>query len=173
MTYNHNEKVGKKLIAKARQTDLVHYLRAKHPDSVQYASHPDAPGKFCWRGTKYDSITFFISEIGGIEVYKYFRWSNKESDDGIAYLVKYEGYSFPNAVKALAYFTDPYDEEEDAPDSSVCTGEDDDIHPAVSYCGSMSDRHYKPNAYDQDHYPEYLSDDPLYIPDGIDDDEGY
>ena len=57
MTYN--EKVGKNLIVKARQTDLVHFLRSRHPKSLQYAAHPDKPGKFCWRGTVHDSITFF------------------------------------------------------------------------------------------------------------------
>ena len=88
MTYN--EKVGKNLIAKARQKDLVHYLRAKHPKTVQFAAHPDAPDKFCWRGTVHNSITFFTSDHNGIDLWKYYRWSNRESGDGIDYLMKYE-----------------------------------------------------------------------------------
>lgn len=149
MTYN--EKIGKNLIVKARQTDLVHFLRYRHPKSVQFAAHPDEPGKFCWRGTVHDSITFFASNLDEIDLWKYYRWSNRESGDGIDYLIKYEGYSFPNAVKALAYFTDPFEKEMEV---------EEDIFPA----DRKSDPSFSP-------YPEYLPGDPLYIPDGVDEEE--
>ena len=149
MTYN--EKVGKNLIVKARQTDLVHFLRSRHPKSLQYAAHPDKPGKFCWRGTVHDSITFFTSDHNGIDLWKYYRWSNRESGDGIDYLMKYEGYSFPNAVKALAYFTDPFEK--------VMEVEEDTFR---------SDRESGPSFSP---YPEYQPGDPLYIPDGVDEED--
>lgn len=165
MTYNHNEKIGRNLILKARQTDLVHYLREKHPKSIQYASHPDAPDKFCWRGTKHDSITFFTSEIGGIGVSKYFRWSNRESDDGITYLMRYEGYSFSNAVKALAYFADPHKEAE--PEISDTRQKEESSTDRRSYENTIGG-HYQHNSFDPSLYPDY---DPYEIPDGVDEDE--
>ena len=67
MTYNHNEKIGRNLILKARQTDLVHYLREKHPKSIQYASHPDAPDKFCWRGTNMTALRSLHQRLAGLE----------------------------------------------------------------------------------------------------------
>ena len=138
MTYN--EKIGKNLIVKARQTDLVHFLRSRHPKSVQFAAHPDEPGKFCWRGTVHDSITFFVSNLDEIDLWKYYRWSNRESGDGIDYLIKYEGYSFPNAVKALEVEEDTF----------------------------RSDRESGPSFSP---YPEYQPGDPLYIPDGVDEED--
>ena len=62
-----------------------------------------------------------------------------------------EGYSFPNAVKALAYFTDPFEKEMEV---------EEDIFPA----DRKSDPSFSP-------YPEYLPGDPLYIPDGVDEEE--
>ena len=178
MTYNHNEKVGKKLIAKARQKDLVHYLRSRHPKSVQFASHPDAPDKFCWRGTVHDSITFFTSDHEGIDLWKYYRWSNRESGDGIDYLTKYEGYSFPNAVKVLAYFSDPFTDEEEAssdiPDSITKKGENAIPNHGKSFrqtehdCMGTVGTPIRLTPFDPSRFPDF---DPYVIPDGVDEED--
>ena len=171
MTYN--EKIGKNLIVKARQTDLVHFLRSRHPKSVQFAAHPDEPGKFCWRGTVHDSITFFTSDHSGIELWKYYRWSNRESGDGIDYLMKYEGYSFPNAVKALAYFADPFTKEcEEAPkpeQNSLRKESKEPIQASPNTAAKAPDSLYR--MYHTLCPDLYQPDDPLYIPDGVDKDE--
>lgn len=193
MEYNKNNQkpVGKKLIAKARRTNIIHYLRAKHPGSIQFAAHPDEPDKFCWRGTGHDSITFFSVDYNDTEIFKYYRWSNKESDDGITYLVRYEGYSFQNAVRALAYFNDPFTDEDDEeePDEEVQDSQGD--RPSAQETSS----HYKDDSqeecgdkakpptslYTMYHLlcpslypdPEPQPGDPLYIPDGVDEDEDY
>lgn len=105
------EKINDSLILKAKKTNLVNYLRTKHPDSIAYTNHPIAEKYYCWRHQIHDSLVFFsATDASGNVVHKYHRWSTKEQDDAIAYLVKYEGYSWPNAVKALAYFVDPIDE---------------------------------------------------------------
>lgn len=187
MTYNHNKKVGKKLIAKARQKDLVHYLRARHPKSVQFASHPDAPDKFCWRGTVHDSITFFTSDHEGIDLWKYYRWSNRESGDGIDYLMKYEGYSFPNAVKTLAYFSDPFTDEEEAssaiPDpitekeNSKVPERSNSIYPHRADKPFQQTEHdcmgtvgtpTRLTPFDPSKFPDF---DPYVIPDGVDEED--
>ena len=54
-------------------------------------------------------------------------------------------------MKTLAYFTDPFEEEIEV---------EEDI--------SLSDRESGPSFSP---YPEYQPDDPLYIPDGVDEDE--
>ena len=174
MTYN--EKVGKKLIAKARQTNLVHFLRSRHPKSVQFAAHPDEPGKFCWRGTVHDSITFFTSDHNGIDLWKYYRWSNRESGDGIDYLMKYEGYSFPNAVRALAYFADPYEEEcEEVPKPEQnnlrkeSKESEEPIRTFPNTAVKAPDSLYR--MYHTLCPDLYQPGDPLYIPDGVDEDE--
>lgn len=173
MTYNNNEKIGKKIIAKARQTNLVHFLRSRHPKSVQFAAHPDEPGKFCWRGTVHDSITFFTSDHSGIELWKYYRWSNRESGDGIDYLMKYEGYSFPNAVKALAYFADPFEEEmEEAPKPEQNSPRKESEEPIRTFPNTTAKA--PDSLYRMYHTlcPDlYQPGDPLYIPDGVDEDE--
>ena len=56
---------------------------------------------------EHNSITFYtVEDSNGNTVYRYKRNASGESDDGIGYLTRYEGYSFPDAVKALAYFQD-------------------------------------------------------------------
>lgn len=170
---HNNKKIGNNLILKARQTDLVHYLRARHPKSIAYAAHPDEPDKFCWRGTAHDSITFFTADYSGLDISKYYRWSNRESDDGIAYLVRYEGYRFPDAVRALAYFSDPFaDEDEEAPEPEQNSLQKESEEPIRT----APDTTVKAPAslYRMYHTlcPElYPPDDSLYIPDGVDEDE--
>lgn len=105
------ERTEEKLIKKARKTNLVNYLRTKHPNSIEYTNHPKADKYYCWRHKIYDSLVFFSeTDADGTIVHKYHRWSTREQDDAIQYLVKYEGYSWPNAVKALAYFVDTLDD---------------------------------------------------------------
>lgn len=105
------EKINDSLILKAKKTNLVNYLRTKHPESISYTNHPDAEKYYCWRSQTHDSLVFFSdTDTDGNTVHKYHRWSTKEQDDGIQYLVKYEGYSWPSAVKSLAYFVDPIDD---------------------------------------------------------------
>ena len=88
------EKINDSLILKAKKTNLVNYLRTKHPDSISYANHPDAEKYYCWRHQIHDSLVFFsATDASGNVVHKYHRWSTKEQDDSIAYLVTYEGYS--------------------------------------------------------------------------------
>lgn len=148
MEYNKNkdnQKIGKNLIKQARQTNLIHYLRTKHSGSIQFAAHPDEPDKFCWRGTGHDSITFFSVDYNDTEIFKYYRWSNSESDDGITYLVRYEGYSFQNAVRALAYFNDPFTDEDDTeePDEEIQDSQGD--RPSAQEDSS----HYKDDSQEE------------------------
>ena len=76
-----------------------------YPRSVRFSDHPDKPGFVCWRSVEHDSLTFYRKEErDGRSIYKYTRHSTDETDDGIGYLVRYEGYSFINAIKALAAF---------------------------------------------------------------------
>lgn len=107
--YNHMafERIGDNLKSQARQTNIISYLKARHPKTIQFAGHPKAPDYICWRGVEHDSITFYSKEdANGNMIFRYTRHSTGESDDGIGYLVKYEGYKFPEAVKALAYYQD-------------------------------------------------------------------
>ena len=97
--------IGEDLKRKAKEADLVSYLKARHPRSVRFSDHPDKPGFVCWRSVEHDSLTFYRKEErDGKSIYKYTRHSTDETDDGIGYLVRYEGYSFINAIKALAAF---------------------------------------------------------------------
>lgn len=99
------DRVGTELIEQAKHVNIVTYLRAKHPDSVQFAAHPDVPQYKCWRGVEHDSITFYgRDDENGDVIYRYTRWANVETDDGAGYLVRYEGYKFPQAVRALCDF---------------------------------------------------------------------
>lgn len=99
------ERIGEDLKRKAKEADLVSYLKARHPRSVRFSGHPDKPGFVCWRSVEHDSLTFYQNEErDGRSIYKYTRHSTDETDDGIGYLVRYEGYSFINAIKALAAF---------------------------------------------------------------------
>lgn len=105
------ERVGDTLRQKAKQTNLISYLKARHPKTIQFAGHPDAPQYVCWRGVEHDSITFYSKEDdSGNMIYHYKRYSTGDADDGIGYLVNYEHYSFANAVKALAYFQNENEE---------------------------------------------------------------
>lgn len=101
------ERIGDNLKSQARQTNIISYLKARHPKTIQFAGHLKALDYICWRGVEHDSITFYSKEdANGNMIFRYTRHSTAESDDGIGYLVKYEGYKFPEAVKALAYFQD-------------------------------------------------------------------
>lgn len=100
-------KVEDHLKRKAKQADLVSYLKARHPRSIKFTDHPDKPGLVCWRSTVHDSLTFYKKEEkDGTVISKYTRHSTDETDDAIGYLVRYEGYRFVNAIKALAAFED-------------------------------------------------------------------
>ena len=104
------EKINDTMILEAKKTNLVNFLRERHPDSIWFASHPNAKKYHCWRSKKHDSLVFFTeTDSMGNTIYKYHRWSNREQDDGITYLVKYEGYTWPAAVRALAYYFDNLD----------------------------------------------------------------
>lgn len=99
------ERVGNKLKQKAKETNIISYLKARHPKTIQFAGHPDETDYICWRGVKHDSITFYShQDSDGNTIFRYKRHSTGETDDGIGYLINYEQYSFNNAVKALAYF---------------------------------------------------------------------
>ena len=101
------ERIGEDLKRKAKEADLVSYLKARHPRSVRFSDHPDKPGFVCWRSVEHDSLTFYRKEErDGRSIYKYTRHSTDETDDGISYLVRYEEYSFINAIKAPASFED-------------------------------------------------------------------
>lgn len=101
--------ISKELKEKARQTNLISYLKARHPRTIHYAGHPDAPEYVCWRGVEHDSITFYSRpDENGKEVFRFFRHSTGSSDDGIRYLMEYEGYSYPQAVTALATFQESH-----------------------------------------------------------------
>ena len=78
-----HDRVGTELIERAKHVNIVTYLRAKHPGSIQFAAHPDKPQYKCWRGVKHDSITFYARDDGNGDVtYKYTRWSDGDMDDG-------------------------------------------------------------------------------------------
>ena len=52
------ERIGEDLKRKAKEADLVSYLKARHPRSVRFSDHPDKPGFVCWRSVEHDSLTF-------------------------------------------------------------------------------------------------------------------
>ena len=54
--------------------------------------------------TAYSILPISDGGLKAFFIYKYTRHSTDETDDGISYLVRYEGYSFINAIKALAAF---------------------------------------------------------------------
>lgn len=98
-------KITEELKQKAKTADLVGFLRARHPGSIQFSGHPDEPRYVCWRGVAHDSITFYIrEEETGQEAWRFTRHSTFQSDDAIQYLMEYEGYRYADAVMALAYF---------------------------------------------------------------------
>lgn len=99
--------ISEEMRIKAKQADLVEYLKIFHPGTVRYAAHPDAPYYRCWRSSQYDSLVFYRSEIGGSRTISQFtRFSTRQTDDGIAYLRQYENYSYSKAVRSLAEFYD-------------------------------------------------------------------
>lgn len=99
--------ISEEMRIKAKQADLVEYLKIFHPGTIRYAAHPDAPYYRCWRSVSHDSLVFYRSEIGGSRTISQFtRFSTRQTDDGIAYLRQYENYSYSKAVKSLAAFFD-------------------------------------------------------------------
>ena len=42
-----HDRVGTELIERAKHVNIVTYLRAKHPGSIQFAAHPDKPQYKC------------------------------------------------------------------------------------------------------------------------------
>ena len=56
------ERIGEDLKRKAKEADLVSYLKARHPRSVRFSDHPDKPGFVCWRSVEHDSLTFYRKE---------------------------------------------------------------------------------------------------------------
>ena len=79
------ERIGEDLKRKAKEADLVSYLKARHPRSVRFSDHPDKPGFVCWRSVEHDSLTFYRKEErDGRSIYKYTATPRTKQMTGLA-----------------------------------------------------------------------------------------
>ena len=74
----------------AKQTDLIQYMLAEHPDRVFYRAGT-------LRDCEHDSLVIYHDS--------YFRYALHEAGDSISYLTKYQGYSWADAVSSLLEFS--------------------------------------------------------------------
>lgn len=86
--------MNQELIRMARRTDLAAFLLRFHPDSVKVVGN-----SLVFR--EHDSLSIRFGYSG------YMRFSNQESGNSIDFLVRYLGYSFKDAVTALAGQSEP------------------------------------------------------------------
>ena len=85
------ERIGEDLKRKAKEADLVSYLKARHPRSVRFSDHPDKPGFVCWRSVEHDSLTCYRKEErDGRSIYKYTRHSTDETAVSYTHLRAHE-----------------------------------------------------------------------------------
>lgn len=125
-----SKNVGATMIKKAKEADIIKFIKKNHKGKIAQRSHIDRPDLICYRSTDYDSLVFYKRKDG---FWYYKRQSNGEGGDTIEFLKNYLGYSFKEAVRSLYYFVtgDPMMEEE-----QIATDEEDIFEK------SMNDNYY-------------------------------
>lgn len=91
---------------RAKQVDLIAFIKKYHHNTITYAPHPNYECT-CYRSTIHNSLAFYTKRNkDGSITYRFHRFSTGQDDDAIQYLRQYLCYNFADAISALLSFAD-------------------------------------------------------------------